>query len=151
MNGAESALDLLQGLAVLIVTGVVASRLARLLRLPDIILLLLAGALVGPVGLHLLSTPTSALMNQLILTSGVAFILFEGGLGLSFRALRPTLITILVLATLGVVASAALTGLAAGLIWGLPPLLALLLGAVIVPTDPAVLIPLFKQIGRAHV
>ena len=147
MSGAETALDLLQGLAVLIVTGVVASRAARLLRLPDIILLLLAGALVGPVGLHLLSTPTSSVMSQLILTSGVAFILFEGGLELSFRALRPTLITILVLATLGVLASAALTGMAAGLIWSLPPLLALLLGAVIVPTDPAVLIPLFKQIS----
>lgn len=146
MNAAEISLDLLQGLAVMIVTGVLASRLARMLHIPDILLLLLAGALVGPACLKLMAAPTSSAMSQLILTVGVAFILFEGGLTLSFKSLRPTLVTILLLATVGVIGMAAITGLSASLIWGLPPLVALLLGAISAPTDPAVLIPLFHQV-----
>lgn len=146
MTPPEIALDLLQGFAVIIVMGILAAKLARQLHIPDIILLLLAGMLVGPACLQLVKAPSNTVMSQLIFTAGVAFILFEGGMGLTFKTLRPTLITILLLSTVGVVVSAAVTGLAAGFIWGLPPLVAFLLGAIIAPTDPTSLIPLFNQV-----
>ncbi|PMY26325.1 pesticidal protein Cry5Ba, partial [Pseudomonas sp. GW456-L14] len=41
---------------------------------------------------------------------------------------------------------AAITGLAAHLVFGIPPMLALLLGATVASTDPATLMPIFRQI-----
>jgi cell volume regulation protein A len=51
-----------------------------------------------------------------------------------------------VLATIGVVISAAITGAAAYAILGIPLIVALLLGATIASTDPATLVPVFKQV-----
>ena len=50
------------------------------------------------------------------------------------------------LATLGVIISAVVVGLISGKVFGLPIMTALLLGSVIASTDPAALIPVFKQV-----
>ena len=51
-------------------------------------------------------------------------------------------LTLLVLP--GVIMTAAVTGLAAALVFGLPADAAFLMGAVLAPTDPAILIPLSR-------
>jgi cell volume regulation protein A len=60
--------------------------------------------------------------------------------------LKRVWITIVVLATVGVLITAAITALAAHVVFGTPALLALLLGATLASTDPATLVPIFRQI-----
>src|SRR6185436_11655205 len=55
-------------------------------------------------------------------------------------------ITIVAISTLGVVITAAITGYAAHHILGVPLIVALLLGATLASTDPATLVPIFKQV-----
>src|SRR5262249_57941965 len=60
--------------------------------------------------------------------------------------LKQVWITIVVIATVGVVITAALTSVAAYYVLGVPWIAALLLGATIASTDPATLVPIFQQV-----
>jgi len=51
-----------------------------------------------------------------------------------------------VISTIGVLITGAITGLAAYVVLGVPLLVALLLGATLASTDPATLVPIFRQI-----
>src|SRR6185369_4184825 len=77
---------------------------------------------------------------------GSCYILFDGGASLRFKVLKEVWITIVVIATVGVVITAAITGFAATQILGMPLVTALLFGAVVASTDPATLVPVFKQV-----
>jgi cell volume regulation protein A len=68
---------------------------------------------------------------------GLAVILFEGGLTTPWRAIRPVLMPAVVLATVGVVVSAALTGVAAYWLFDLSLTTSFILGAVVASTDAA--------------
>lgn len=67
-------------------------------------------------------------------------------MSLRFRVIQEVWVTILSLATVGVLITAAITGLAAHDFLGLPFLVALLLASVVASTDPATLIPVFRQV-----
>jgi cell volume regulation protein A len=84
--------------------------------------------------------------NQLLLIFGSCYILFDGGASLRLRVLKEVWITIVLLATLGVLVTAAITAVAAQWALGIPFMTALLLGAAIASTDPATLVPIFRQI-----
>jgi cell volume regulation protein A len=75
--------------------------------------------------------------GYLIGSLSLAVILFEGGLHLPPQGLRKAAGPALALATLGVVISAGLVGAAARFLFAVPWLPALLLGAVVAPTDAA--------------
>ncbi len=141
----ETAKHWLLILAIILTTGMVVGRLAQLLRLPDVVLFLLAGVGIGPAALGWINVPSQSAINQLILIFGASYILFDGGASLNFRVLPGVAPTIALLATVGVFITAAVTGTAAHLLLGLPWVTAFLLAAVIAPTDPATLIPIFKQ------
>jgi cell volume regulation protein A len=85
-------------------------------------------------------------VNQLILIFGSSYILFDGGASIKLRVLKEVWITILIIATIGVLITAAITGAAAYYFLGVPFIVALLLGATLASTDPATLVPVFKQI-----
>ena len=70
-------------------------------------------------------------------TVGLAAILFEGGLSTSWRRLRRVAVPATLLATVGVVASTVLTGVAAYYLFDLSWLESVLLGAVVASTDAA--------------
>jgi cell volume regulation protein A len=126
--------------------GTVAGLLAQKIRIPDIAIFLLAGIAIGPHALKLIDIPADSALNQIILLFGASYILFDGGAALRLDVLKRVWITILVLATIGVLITASITALAAHIVFGLPPVLALLLGATIASTDPATLVPIFRQI-----
>ncbi|OAT81203.1 hypothetical protein A6M21_11650 [Desulfotomaculum copahuensis] len=130
----------------LILTGVLAAKLAHWVKIPDVVLFLLAGMGIGPSMLKLVNLPADSVASQIILIFGSALILFDGGLSLDFQVLKKVWRTIVLLATLGVVVTTLITGLAARFLLGLPVLPALLLAAVIASTDPATLVPIFQQI-----
>jgi cell volume regulation protein A len=135
--------DVVLTVGLLLAAGLASRVFAELLRLPEIVLLIALGALLGPSALDVIDVPLDSLGAQLLFTFGVSSILFYGGLNLSIRVLRRVAISLGLLAIPGVVLTALLTGAVAALAFGLPFEQGLLIGAVLSPTDPAILIPLF--------
>jgi cell volume regulation protein A len=135
--------DLLGTLSLLLVAALSARLFAVVVRMPEIIVLLAMGALFGPHALDVIEVPIDSLGAQLLFTLGVSLILFYGGLNLSLAVLRRVWFGLGLLVLPGVVVTALLTGLVAHLVFDLSFSAALLLGAVLAPTDPAILIPLF--------
>jgi len=126
--------------------GVLAALFADKLRIPDVPVLLIIGMIFGPTGLGLIDVPVGSTMNQIILIFGAAYILFDGGATLRLAILRQTWITITVISTLGILITGGVTAIAAHALLDLGWPAALLLGAVIASTDPATLVPVFRQI-----
>jgi cell volume regulation protein A len=113
---------------------------------PDVAVFLLVGIALGPGALGIVHVGAGSVANQLLLLFGSCYILFDGGASLRLRVLKEVWITIAVLATVGVLVTAAITAVAAQYLLGVPFLTALLLGAAIASTDPATLVPIFRQI-----
>ena len=65
--------------AIIGVIGIVLGRLSEILKIPDVILYLIAGILVGPAVLNIIDMNSFSVANNYILTFGSAYILFEGG------------------------------------------------------------------------
>ena len=135
--------DVLLTLSLLLLAALVARFLASLIRIPEILVLVLMGVLFGPSGLDVIDVPIDSLGAQLMFTLGVSLILFYGGLNLSLVVLRRVWVGLGLLVLPGVAATAVVVGLMAHLVFDLSLEAAVLLGAVLAPTDPAILIPLF--------
>jgi cell volume regulation protein A len=142
----EIAKHTLLSCGLILAVGTVAGLLAQKIRIPDVAVFLLAGIAIGPQALGLIHIKADSALNQIILLFGASYILFDGGASLRFGVLRQVWITIAVIATVGVLITAGITGLAAHYVLGLPLSVALLLGATLASTDPATLVPIFRQI-----
>lgn len=142
----EAAKHILQVFGSVLAIGMVSALFAKKLRIPDVAVFLLVGMAVGPEVLGLVDIRADSAVNQLVLIFGSSYILFDGGASLRLKVLKEVWITILVISTLGVLITAAITGLAAHYILGVPMIIALLLGACLASTDPATLVPIFKQV-----
>jgi cell volume regulation protein A len=135
---------LIIGLVLAIGTGT--GLIAQKLKVPDVALFLLVGMAIGPDTLGLVDIKADSPLNQLILIFGSCYILFDGGASLRISVLKEVWLTILIIATLGVIITGAITGLAAYYLLGIPVIVSLLLGATLASTDPATLVPIFKQV-----
>ncbi|ALP51841.1 sodium:proton exchanger [Candidatus Tenderia electrophaga] len=125
--------------------GIGAQWLAWRVKLPAIILLIVAGVLAGPVaGWINPSEDLGDLLHPFIAVS-VAIILFEGGLNLRLHEYRETGVDVKRLVTVGLVLTWGLGSISAHYIAGLSWAVALTLGAIIVVTGPTVIMPLLKQ------
>ena len=131
---------------IILAVGTLSGLIARLVRVPDVVVFLLIGMLLGPSVLGLVSIKADSAVNQLILIFGSSYILFDGGASIRLKVLKEVWITIVVISTIGVLITGAITGFAAYYFLGVPVIVALLLGAVLASTDPATLVPVFKQI-----
>ena len=131
---------------IILAMGTLSGLLARLAKVPDVVIFLLIGMLIGPSILGWVNIKADSTLNQLILIFGSSYILFDGGTSIRLKVLKEVWITLLTLATLGVLITAAITGAAAYYFLGVSPIVALLLGSVIASTDPATLVPIFKQV-----
>jgi potassium/hydrogen antiporter len=140
------ARDVIEILAIVLAAGLVSELIASALRLPRMVVQLTAGALLGPHVLDVLDFELGSLGAQLLFTLGVSFILFHGGLGLSLRVLSRVGVGLTLLAVPGVVVAALITGAAAAVVFDVPFEVGFLIGAIIAPTDPAILIPLFEKL-----
>ena len=142
----ELAKQVLLLVAIVLSVGTAFGIAAQKLRVPDVALFLVAGMLVGPGVAGLVDVRADSALNQLILIFGACYILFDGGASLRLNVLKEVWITIVVLATVGVLISAVITGVAAYYFLGIPFIVALLLGSAIASTDPATLVPVFRQV-----
>jgi len=142
----EAAKHVLLTFGTILAAGTAFSVLARRIRVPDVAIFLVAGILLGPAVTGLVDVKADSALNQLVLIFGACYILFDGGASLRLKVLKEVWITITVLATLGVLVTAAITGAAAYWILHIPLIAALLLAAAIASTDPATLVPVFRQV-----
>jgi potassium/hydrogen antiporter len=142
----EIAKHTLASCGLILAIGTITGLLAQKIKIPDVAVFLIVGILIGPEALGLIDIKADSGLNQIILLFGASYILFDGGASLRFSVLKQVWITIVVLATVGVVATGAITSIAAYYVLGVPLMVALLLGATLASTDPATLVPIFRQV-----
>jgi len=132
-------------IVLVIVLGILAQWVAWALKMPAIVLLLVAGLVAGP-GLRLVEPAADfGPALDVFVRLAVAVILFEGGLTLHFHELKEAASGVRRLCTLGLAFSFAFGAAAAHYIGGLSWVVALLFGAIVVVTGPTVIIPLLRQ------
>ncbi|MBA3426859.1 MAG: cation:proton antiporter [Rubrobacter sp.] len=138
---------ILRDFGLILGAGLVAQLLSTFLRIPEMILLVAAGALVGPSILGLVENPLDGTGAQLLFNIGVALILFHGGVGISLRVISRTAISLGLLVLPGVLLTALIVAVVVAPVFGVGFTVALMIGAVLAATDPAILIPLFERLN----
>ncbi|MFM9271870.1 cation:proton antiporter [Halomonas elongata] len=138
-------------LAMIGLLALVCQWLAWQLKLPAILMLLVAGIAAGPVtGLLDPDAMFGDLLFPLV-SLAVAVILFEGSLTLDFRELGGHGRTVRRLVTWGALITAAIGTVAAHLLLSLSWEMASVLGALLVVTGPTVILPMLQTLGaRQH-
>ena len=142
----ETAKHVLLACGVILAAGMAAGLIARRLAIPDVVVYLLVGIALGPGMSGAIDIAADSALNQIILIFGACYILFDGGASLRLAVLKEVWITIVVIATIGVVITAGIAAAAAYFFLGVPLIVAALLGAAIASTDPATLVPVFRQV-----
>jgi cell volume regulation protein A len=140
----ELYLALLAGGLVLL-TSIVGTRLASRVGLPSLLLFLAFGVAIGVDGLGLRFDDAELARN--LGTTALAVILVEGGLTTRFRDVRHVLAPAVVLATVGLVVSTAVTAAGAHFLLGMNWQLALLLGAIVSSTDAAAVFSVLRVVA----
>lgn len=132
--------------AVVAITGIICSKVSEILKIPDVVLFLIAGIFIGPSLFNFIDISQYEVENQLILTFGSAFILYLGGKEISLKVLKDVKISVFLLSTLGVIISAFIVGKIVGMTFEVSFMTALLVGSIVASTDPATLVPIFNQV-----
>jgi potassium/hydrogen antiporter len=138
--------QILRDLGLILGAGVVAQLIATLIKIPEMVVLVAAGALIGPSVLGIVSNPLNGVGAQLLFNIGVAIILFHGGTGISLRVISRTSIGLGLLVLPGVLITTVIVALVVWPVFAVAFPVALLIGAVLASTDPAILIPLFDRL-----
>lgn len=133
-------------LVAMLAVGILAEEIAKIIKIPDVVLYLLAGIIIGPEVLGIITLADTSLLNQIILVFGAAFLLYLGGREVDIDVLMKLKVTIISLSTIGVLLSTTIVGLFAHYALGLDLMTSLLIGAVIASTDPASLLPVFAKV-----
>jgi cell volume regulation protein A len=115
------------------------------IRVPDVLLLICIGLLLGPLT-HLVSPADFGSVGPVFTTVTLVLILFESGIGLRVETLKSALPGTLLLAVLNFTGTAAVAALAAWKLAHLGPMRSVLLGTILGGTSPAVVIPMSAQL-----
>ncbi|MCC6912442.1 MAG: potassium/proton antiporter [Rhodospirillaceae bacterium] len=136
MNSIDTANTLLLFGSVLVVLGILSSLVAQRFGAPLLLIFLVIGMFAGEDGPGGISFSDYRL-TYIIGSLSLAVILFDGGLRTKIGHLKGAVRPALMLATFGVVITAALTGIVAAEVLNIPLVHGLLLGTVIASTDAA--------------
>ena len=144
-----SARDIAELIAVVGAIGLAAlllQPLAARLRLPDPLLFLALGVVIG--GWSEAQIAITGDVLQIVGTVALVIILADGGLRCGFRAFRVVLAPVLALGVVGTLLSFAAIAVLAHELTSLPWSAALIIGAVLAPTDPAAVFSALA--GQSH-
>jgi cell volume regulation protein A len=134
----------------LLLVGILSSKISVRMGLPVLLLFLLVGMLAGSEGIGRIDFDNFEIAHA-IGTIALAAILFDGGLQTPLSSIRAVWKPSLLLATIGVLVTAAVTGVAASYILNIPLLDGLLLGSIVGSTDAAAVFAVLRSQGlRLH-
>ena len=131
-------------LAIVLTVGVVTFLISEKTHVSYVPVLILLGLAVGP-ALHIIERSVAHQLFDYARVFGLVIILFAEGHNLKWALLRKHMATIGLLDTLGLLVTTVIAGLVFSLLFHVPFVVGFLFGAIIGATDPATLIPLFKQ------
>lgn len=136
---------------VLLTIAVVVVIAARKLRVPYTIALVVLGFVIGAVGAESGYAPLTQSVRSLLAPDFFFYLLlppiiFEAALHVNYRFLRRRAGIILALAFLGVLFTTFFTGILVAYLAGLSIVAALLLAAILSPTDPIAIVDLFRRL-----
>lgn len=146
-QGAFTLTDLTPALLVgslVLLVSVAAVRLSVKSGLPSLLLYLAIGLAIGESGLGIQFN--SAELTQVLGYAALVLILAEGGLSTSWQGIRASVAPAAVLATVGVVISVAVVGVACRYLLDLPWVTALLVGAILSSTDAAAVFSVLRRV-----
>ncbi len=135
----------------LLIVAAIIAMLAKRLRIPYTVSLVLGGLLLGVIQLPILSPLQPGhrpdwLTPDVILILFLPALVFEGSVKLDVRELFRNSVPLLLLANAGVLLAALVTGYLVHWLIGLPVLIALLFGCIISATDPISVLAIFKDL-----
>jgi CPA1 family monovalent cation:H+ antiporter len=136
------AIELLIGLLGL---AVVVALIARAVRLPDTVALVIAGLLVGGLATQVGAEPVR-IPHELVLGVLLPGLVFEAAYRLELGVIRRWIAGLLILAIPGVLITAGVVAVALNVVAGVPLELAFIAGAIVSATDPAAVVATFKQL-----
>lgn len=132
--------------AILIVIGILSSKISARLGLPVLVLFLLVGMVAGEAGIGGIKFD-NAQMAHALGSLALAIILFDGGLQTPLSSIKQVWKPASVLATFGVAVTSVIAGLAAAYILDVPLYYGLLIGAIVGSTDAAAVFSLLRNAG----
>ncbi len=135
---------IIYNLFVVLLIGVAALLVAKRTNVSFVPLLIIFGLVIGSV-LRVMNTYVVRKLFDYVRVLGLVIILFSEGHNLHWPILRKHITTIGVLDTVSLVITAIIAGFVFSYVFHLPFLAGFLYGAIISATDPATLIPLFRQ------
>lgn len=138
-------MDEIERVILLVLASAVVTVVARWIRVPYTLALLLLGVCIG----LFISTPIVALSSDVILLVFLPPLLFEAAFVLDLNLLWTRRRGVMVLALLGVVLATLVAGGIAYVTTNLPWSVAILFGAMIAATDPVAVLAVFRQLGVA--
>lgn len=133
----------IQAIIALLVLTLAVAFLARWLRLPYTLVLVVAGLVLGLLRI----LPGLRLEPDVVLYIFLPALLFEGAWSMDLQRLREHWLPVVLLAVPGLVLSVLVVGICAHFGAGLDWPIALLLGAIVSPTDTVAVLTLFRQLG----
>ena len=150
--GALSTNELLLGIGLVLALAVGSQLVAKLVRLPAIVVLLPVGFVAGILTQDVQPNDLLGALYQPFVSVSVGVILFEAGLRLSFRDVTPRIRPVVVrLVSLGVLGTWLAVTAAVALFFGsLGTGVQFLIGAILVVSGPTVVLPLLSYIRPAR-
>src|SRR5881227_1001861 len=142
-TSSSSLVDQVQFLILLLIVTLIVALLSRRLRVPYTLLLVIVGLVVG----LLPFIPHEHLDPNLVLYIFIPALLFEGAWNAELDRLEAEWLPIILLVIPGMLLSLLVVAFALHVGIHLSWLLALLVGAIVAPTDPVAVIALFQQLG----
>ena len=131
-------------ISLIIVICIAAGKLSYKLGLPSLLMFIVLGMLFGSDGIFKIPFDDYTFAEQ-ICSYALIIIMFYGGFGTNWKQAKPVAGKAIALSTLGVVATAALTGLFCHLALGFEWLESFLIGSVISSTDAASVFAILRQ------
>lgn len=135
----------------LLIAAAIIAILAKRLRIPYTVSLVLGGLLLGVIPTPILSPLQPGhrpdwLSPDVILILFLPALVFEGGVKLDLRELLQNFVPLLLLANAGVLTAAFVAGYLVHWLIGVPLLIALVFGSVISATDPISVLAIFRDL-----
>jgi len=122
--------------SILLIACIVSSKVSDRFGIPSLVVFLAVGMLAGSDGLLGIAFDSQRIAHDVGIIA-LIFILYTGGLDTNLKSIKPIMMSGIMLATVGVVLTAALVALLVKFLLGLTWLEALLFGAIISSTDAA--------------